>query len=116
MLPRAEQERDGGEQAQAAEQAGHDVGRAQASGVRDEPAGQRAQRHQAPAEQDGDDAQQAVLVQPAQPFGDLGADGDLRLAGLPRGPGQPRTAMFAIRKMTTAACTAWARHMSVARS
>ena len=38
-------------------------------------------------------------------------------------PAMPRTAMFAIRKTTrtataatTAACTAWARHMSVARS
>jgi hypothetical protein len=42
-------------------------------------------------EEDGDHAQQAVPEQPAQPFGDLSADGDLRLPRLPRaaGPGQP---------------------------
>ena len=71
--------------------------------MRDESAGQRADRHEAPAEHAVDAVDQAEQVR-----------GHDLLA---------RAAMFATRKTiaiataaTTAACTAWARHMSVARS
>jgi hypothetical protein len=56
------QEREGREGGQGAEQAGHDIRGAQAGRVGDEAAGQRASRHQAPAEHavDAVDAAQQV--------------------------------------------------------